>query len=89
MQIDVYTRSDCSFCLMAKNLLHAMGKPFTEHKLDIDFTREQLLEQFPNAKTYPIVVVDGFTVGGYTELYKYLTEQTVDNKTLLNEGDGI
>jgi len=40
----------------------------------VDYTREQLLETFPLAKTVPQIVVNGFKVGGYTELAKYIEE---------------
>jgi hypothetical protein len=32
---------------------------FEEFKVDIDITRESVLEQFPNARMLPVIVVDG------------------------------
>lgn len=87
--VEIYTRDNCSFCERAKAVLKVRNIPFTEHKLDKDFTREQLLNLFPSAKTYPVVVVDGFNIGGYNELEKLLTEEAQDPRTLLNEGEGI
>ena len=48
-------------------------------------TREQLLEKFPSAKTYPVVVIDGFNIGGYTELKEQLERDYSNNQQLLNE----
>ena len=38
--------------------------------LDEDFTREQLLEVFPDAKTFPQITIDKIKIGGYDEFKK-------------------
>jgi glutaredoxin len=35
--------------------------------LDEDFTREELFEQFPGARTFPQIRIDGEIVGGYND----------------------
>ena len=42
----------------------------TVKKLGVDFSREELLEQFPAARSFPIVIIDGVNVGGFTEFSK-------------------
>jgi glutaredoxin 3 len=85
MNILVYTKETCSYCTNAKLLLTSKGMSFTEYKLGEDFTRETLLEMFPGATTYPIIVIDGFNIGGYIELKEHLS-QTTDPKKFLIEG---
>jgi glutaredoxin 3 len=86
MQVVIYTKENCSYCVSAKMLLVNKGIPFKEMSLGVDFTRETLLEMFPTAKTFPIVVVDGFNIGGFSELVKTLNEQTKQsNLKFLNE----
>lgn len=85
MAIEIYSKNDCSFCDKAKQLLRMHGKDYLEYKLDEDFTREVLLTKFPEAKTFPVIVVDGFNIGGYDQLSKYITEERLDNRKLLNE----
>jgi glutaredoxin len=34
------------------------------------FTRDELIEMFPNARTFPQVKIDGIAIGGYKELYE-------------------
>jgi hypothetical protein len=53
--------------------------------LNEDFTREGILERFPHAKSYPIVVVDGFHIGGYTQLAEKINTESQDSRKLLNE----
>jgi glutaredoxin 3 len=83
--IEIYSKENCTYCVSAKNLLTSKNKLFTEHKLGVDYTREQLLEKFPNAKSFPVIVVDGYHIGGFVELNKILTEESMDTRKLLNE----
>ena len=41
--------------------------------LDVDYSREDLLDKFPEARTFPQITQDGNFIGGYTELEKHLT----------------
>jgi len=81
----VWSKPDCPFCLKSKTALRNANIPFEEKMLDVDFTREQLLEQFPHAKSFPVVVVDGFHIGGYTQLQQKLNEGFNNTQKLLNE----
>ena len=86
MMVELYTKPDCPYCSRAKTLLRDQQISFTEYKLNEDYTREILSDKFPEAKTFPVVVMDGFRIGGYTELRQKLFEETVDTRKLLNEG---
>jgi len=85
MHVEIYTKDDCAYCMMAKQLLAVSNVQFQEHKLHHHISRGQLLEKFPEAKSFPVIVLDGFYIGGYTHLKSYLDEQVALNKTLLNE----
>lgn len=86
MNVVIYTKNQCSFCTNAKTLMNTKGINYTEMRLGEDFTREYLVENYPTAKTFPVIIVDGFYIGGYQELQKMLTEQTETTQKLLNEG---
>ena len=85
MNIEIYTKPDCPYCTNAKTTLRDRQIPFTEYKLNEDFTREILLNKFPEASTYPVVVIDNFRIGGYTELLEKLNENLHDSRKILNE----
>ena len=85
MNVTIYTKDNCSFCTNAKMLLSAKGISYQEYKLGRDFTRESLKDMFPAAKTYPIIIVDGIIIGGFTELKTFFESRIEDNKTLLVE----
>jgi glutaredoxin len=42
--------------------------------LGSDFDREFMLETFPNARTFPQIVINGTNIGGYNELVKYIED---------------
>jgi glutaredoxin 3 len=85
MKVTLYTKHDCFYCSQAKVLLASKNIQFNELKLNDDYTRDNLLEMFPSATTYPVVVVDGFNIGGFTQLKSMLAEQTTTTAKLLNE----
>lgn len=66
--IEIYSKPACPYCVKAKNLCEQRGLEYTYKMLDEDFTREQLFEEFPTARTFPQIRVDGNAIGGYTEL---------------------
>lgn len=85
MSIEIYSKNNCVHCDHAKQILRTHGKDFIEYKLDEDFTRDILLSKFPEAKTFPVVVVDGFNIGGYEQLKQHLVEETSDTRKVLLE----
>lgn len=72
--ITVYSKDDCPFCVKAKTVLSLRNIKFTEKKIGVDVTREQLLEAIPNARTVPQIVINGDPIGGYEQLVKYIEE---------------
>lgn len=68
----VWSKDSCPFCVQAKALLTQKGITFEERNINKDWTREQLLEAVPDARTLPQIFVDDKLVGGFTELRKHL-----------------
>jgi glutaredoxin len=72
MKAVVWSKNACPFCDQAKNLLKLKGIEFEERNISTDWTREQLLEAVPDARTVPQIFLDGALIGGFTELRKHL-----------------
>jgi len=83
MHVEIYSKVHCGYCTSAKNLLKNNNIPFNEQVLDTHFTRDMILEKFSTAKTYPIIVVDGFYIGGYNELVKLLESRLTNGQQIL------
>ena len=72
--VKMYTTAICPYCLQAKALLKQKGIEFEEKKIGDGYTKEDLLEAVPNARTVPQIFLDGQLIGGFTELKTKLTE---------------
>ena len=73
MKAIVWSKNHCPYCDQAKKLLELKGIEFEERNITIDWTREQLLEVVPNARTVPQIFLDDKLIGGFTELRKHLS----------------
>jgi glutaredoxin-related protein len=67
----VWSKNSCPFCVQAKALLKQKGIEFEERNINKDWTREQLLEAVPEARTLPQIFLDDKLIGGFTELRKH------------------
>ena len=71
MKAIVWSKDTCPFCDQAKALLKQKGIEFEEKKIGHGYTREQLLEAVPHARTVPQIFLDDELIGGFTDLRKY------------------
>ena len=74
MKAIIWSKYHCPYCDQAKALLTSKGIVFEEKKIGDGYTKEELLEAVPNARTVPQIFLDGELVGGFTELKQKLTE---------------
>jgi len=74
----VWSKDNCPYCDQAKALLKMKGIAFEEKKIGHGYTKEQLLEAVPTARTVPQIFINEELIGGFTELNKYLKESNVN-----------
>ena len=72
MKAIVWSKDFCPFCVQAKALLESRGIEYEERNVSQNWTREQLLEAVPNARTVPQIFLDEELVGGFDDLRKKL-----------------
>jgi glutaredoxin len=70
----VWSKDNCTFCDQAKALLEQRNIAYEEKKIGYGYTREDLLEAVPTARTVPQIFVNKNYIGGFTELRKYIEE---------------
>ena len=74
-KIVVWSKDHCGYCTAAINLLESYNLDIEIRKIGTgEWTREQLLEAVPTAKTVPQIIIDNKIIGGYTELRTYIEE---------------
>ena len=73
MKAIVWSKDQCPYCDQAKALLKSRNIEFEERNIMHGWSKEQLLEAVPTARTLPQIFLDEELVGGFTELRKKLT----------------
>ena len=73
MEIKIYTKDNCPWCVKAKELMNNLHLKYTEYKLGTDFTREELRELVPEnlPLTVPQIFVYNKRIGGYEDFAEY------------------
>lgn len=71
MKAIIWSKYHCMYCEQARALLTQKGIEFEERKIGDGFTKEELLEAVPSARTVPQIFIDGKLIGGFTELKKF------------------
>ncbi len=72
MKAVIWSKYNCPFCDQAKALLTKKGIAFEERKIGDGYTKEDLLESVPTARTVPQIFLDDKLIGGFTELRQHL-----------------
>ena len=76
MIVEIYSKTNCVFCEKAKIKLQKHNpKIFMLYK---DFSRDDFFKKFPNAKTFPQIIINEEYVGGYSELKNWLEKNSFD-----------
>ena len=72
MKAILWSKYHCPYCDQAKALLKQRGIPFQEKKIGDGYSKEELLEAIPTARTVPQIFIDDQLIGGFTELKAHL-----------------
>jgi len=73
----IWSKDNCSYCTKAKELLKSKAIEFEERNISKDWTKKQLLEAVPNAKTVPQIFLWDKYVGGYDSLLEYIEDHNM------------
>jgi glutaredoxin 3 len=74
MQAVIWSKDFCGYCDLAKRLLEQKGIKYEERKIGSGWTKEQLLESVPTARTVPQIFLDDKLIGGHDDLINYFNE---------------
>ena len=72
--IEIWSKPQCVFCDKAVQLCQMKELEFKKYMMDVDYSREDLMDKFPNARTFPQITMDNVYIGGYTELEAHLNK---------------
>jgi glutaredoxin 3 len=72
MNVVIWSKYHCPYCDQAKSFLKNKGIDFEERKIGDGWTKEDLLEALPSAKSVPQIFIDDKYIGGFQNLVEYL-----------------
>jgi len=78
--IYIWGKPGCPSCEKAKLTLDNRNIQYEYRQLGVDFDREEVLTEFPEARTFPQIIINGEKVGGFEQMITYL-ENTGYNGT--------
>lgn len=70
----IWSKADCPHCDQAKRLMTQHGMTYEERSISSGWSREQLLEAVPTARSVPQIFINGLYVGGFQQLQRYFSE---------------
>lgn len=75
MSTVVWSKDHCPYCIKAKRMLDSKGIHYEERNITTGpWTKEQLLEAVPDARTVPQIFLHGQYIGGSDALEKYFED---------------
>lgn len=70
--VEIWGKDNCPYCDKAKALAERTGHDVIYKKLGQHFEMGFIAEEFPEARTFPQITMDGNYIGGFTELDAHL-----------------
>jgi len=67
-KVEIYSKSNCSYCDMAMNFFDSRGISYEVYSADDQNVFKEMLERNPSARTVPQIFIDDQLIGGYTDL---------------------
>jgi glutaredoxin len=76
MKVVIWSKDACTYCDQAKKLLESKSIEYEERNIMHEpWSKEQLLEAVPTARSLPQIFVDDEHIGGFKELKEILNEE--------------
>jgi glutaredoxin 3 len=73
MQVKMYTKDNCPYCVKAKAYFAKKNIPVQEVKVGTDIARDDFIT-LTGMKTVPAIYLENKLIGGYTDLIEYVTD---------------
>ena len=73
-KVEIYSKSNCSYCVMAMNFFDSKGITYEVYSADDPDIFNEMLKRNPQARTVPQIFIDDISIGGYTDLVEKFSE---------------
>lgn len=81
---EIWSQTNCPACSEAKRLLGTLGAQITEKMIGVNgYTKKDLIDVVPQARSVPQIFLDGVYIGGLQELKRKLADDNNKNTSLV------
>jgi len=77
-KVIVYTKDNCPYCVLAKDLLTARHIAFEEIRIDLDESKRDEMIQLSNRRTVPQIFINDQSIGGFDDLASLVKSGQLD-----------
>lgn len=67
-KVEIYTGSNCAYCVAAKNLLKQKGLAYEELRIDTDPVKREEMMVRAKRRTIPQIFINDQHIGGFDDL---------------------
>ena len=67
-KVIIYSKEQCPYCKMAKELLQSRNVHFEEIRVDLDDSKREEMMRLSNRRTVPQIFINDQPIGGYDDL---------------------
>ena len=67
-KVIMYTKADCPYCHLAKDLLTQRGATIEEIRIDLDESKREEMMRLSQRRTVPQIFINDQAIGGYDDL---------------------
>lgn len=67
-EVKIYTKDNCPYCRMAKELLSSRQINFEEIRIDLDPAKQDEMIKLSNRRSVPQIFINNQSIGGYDDL---------------------
>lgn len=79
VEVTIYTRAGCGYCVAAKRLLERKGVAYREHDAtDNPALRQEMIQRALGRSTFPQIFIGAMHVGGCDDLHALEAEGRLD-----------
>lgn len=78
-KVIIYTKDNCPYCRMAKNLLNERSISFEEVRVDLDQNKLDEMLKLSKRRTVPQIFINDQPIGGYDDLAALVKSGKLDN----------
>ena len=75
MKIKIYSTKGCFYCTKLKELFERAN--ITDYEEQVCTSGDEVRVDYPEAKSFPYVIIDGEVIGGRVETAKFFVEKNL------------